>query len=69
MTDVPEELQDRFHRLIEHAYGSLMIDEDQEALDQALDAYAIYTDVAGMWDHHLGVAHALRAPRRGTSST
>jgi hypothetical protein len=60
MTDVPEELQDRFHRLIEDAYESLMIDEAQHALDQALDAYSIYTDYAAMWDHHLGAAHSLR---------
>ena len=60
MTNVPDELQDRFHELINQSYASLLGDQPQQALDQALEAYAIYTDYAEMWDHHVGAKHSLR---------
>ena len=60
MTDVPDELQDQFHQSIEKAYELMLADQAQEALDAALQAYAIYTDYAEMWDHHVGAKHALR---------
>lgn len=60
MTNVPDELQDLFHRLIEQSYESLLADQPQQALDQALQANAIYTDYAEMWDHHVGARHTLR---------
>jgi hypothetical protein len=59
MTDVPDELQDQFHQSIEKAYELMLADQAQEALDAALQAYAIYTDYAEMWDHHVGAKHAL----------
>lgn len=60
MTDVPSDTEDEFHRLLGASLESLGRSDYAAALAEAQSAFAIYSEWAEMWDHHLGAATCLR---------